>query len=87
MKVVLSDQSITLLKTSAFKQLLIEISAYTANLEKAAIDAATNGDPYDEVRFRAGRYSGASYLLGVLKHVEKKADATETQPTKTSGST
>jgi hypothetical protein len=51
-----------------------DIKTYFKNLEFNVINAATNGEPYETVRFAAGRLSGAQYLLGVLEKAEKEAD-------------
>ena len=75
---ILSDETLTLARTPAFKRLLREIEPQFAHMQRLVIEAVTKGEPYDAVRFTAGRLSGAEYLLGVLKHVEKEANAGKT---------
>ena len=74
----LTEPTLVLARTPAFKQLLREIEPQLANMQRIVIEEVTKGEPYDAVRFAAGRLSGAEYLLGILKHVEKQADARKT---------
>lgn len=75
---ILSEQTLILARTPAFKALLREIEPQFAHMQRLVIEAVTKGEPYDVVRFTAGRLSGAEYLLGILKHVEKEANAEKT---------
>ena len=74
---ILSPQTLALVKTPAFKQLLREIGPQLAHMETLVIEAATKGESLDAIRHVAGRLEGARYLLGVLEHVEKKAENAE----------
>lgn len=72
---ILSEKSQILARTLEFKGLIADIRSYFSHLESNVINAATNGESYETVRFAAGRLSGARYLLGVLEKAEKEADA------------
>ena len=70
----LTPQTLALAKTPAFKQMLREIGPQIGHMEALVIDAASKGESLETIRYTAGRLDGARYLLGVLEHVEKKAE-------------
>lgn len=71
----LSPDSLKLVQTPAFNQLLRELEPHLRRMEQVVSEEASTGKPYDSIRYRAGRLDGARYFLGMLKHAKEQGDA------------
>lgn len=73
-----SPDSLKLTRSLAFKQLLRELTPQISHMREKVLEVASK-EPFETIRYTAGRLDGALYLLGMLEKAKEMGDAQKEQ--------